>query len=110
MGDEITSVALQFLNKGTFDKCINFTCIVLLPKVKNPVNAFDFRPISLYNVIYKILSKVLANILKLILPDIIFKNQSAFVPSRLIYDNIIVAYEALHFMKTRQRSHWQYGY
>lgn len=86
-----------------FYKCTNFTYIFLIPKIKNPVLAFDFRPISLCNVIYKLATKVLANRLKQILLDIISKTQSVFIPDRLILDNIIFTYEALQLMKSRQK-------
>ena len=80
VGDNVVTAVLDYLNSGSMIPSINHTNIVLIPKVKTLEKMFDFRPISLYNVIYKIISKVLANRLKQILPDIISPTKSAFVP------------------------------
>ncbi|XP_041009345.1 uncharacterized protein LOC121253393 [Juglans microcarpa x Juglans regia] len=46
--------------------------------------------------------------LKSILPQSISPTQSAFVPSRMILDNVIVVFEALHSMSTKGKG--QQGY
>lgn len=46
---------------------INKANIVLIPKVANPSDIIQFRPISLCNVIYKLLAKVMANRLRLVM-------------------------------------------
>lgn len=105
VGTEVSSMTLNFLNYGIFDKYINQNFIVLIPKINSLTTASDFKPISLYNVIYKLISKTIANKLKLILPSIISHTQSAFISKRLISNNVIVAYEALHIIKSRKKCH-----
>jgi hypothetical protein len=86
---------------GEMDAKINTTHIALISKVQSSVSVTKFRPISFSDVIYKLISKVFANWLKVVLPNIISCAQSAFIPGRLITDNIIAAFEAMHSMQTR---------
>ena len=72
-------MVLNVLNSNMSMVEINKTNITLVPKIKNPTKMTDFRPISLCKVVYKLISKVLANHLKIILPQIISENQSAFL-------------------------------
>lgn len=87
IGGDIIYATLEALNTGIFLDALNYTFISLIPKKKNLKVVFDYRPISLCNVFYKIVAKVFANRLKVILPKLILCIQSVFVLGRLIFYN-----------------------
>lgn len=109
IGPGVTRPLLDFLNGGDLPECINQTILVLTPKVKNPQELKQFRPISLCNVIYKLCSKVIANRLRPLLNDIISEEQSAFVPGRLITDDVLIAYECTHYLKRKKGKQGAYA-
>ena len=80
----------------------NHTYIALVPKQSGSLTVHHFRPIILYNIVYKIITKILANRLKTMLPKIISPLQLAFVPSRNIQDNTILAHKLLYSFKNKK--------
>ena len=74
----------------------NSAFLVLIPKEKYVVTFDRYRPISLYNIGYKIITKIMENRLKTIMLRIIPENQAGFIKGRRIWDNIILVQEAIH--------------
>ena len=99
---DVCSAVLDCLQNCKIPTDINRTHIFLIQKIKSPERITEYRPISLFTVIYKLVSKVLANRLKSILPIVISENQSAFQAGRVITDNILMAFKTLHYMKHHQ--------
>lgn len=84
---------------GASDPRIVETLIVLIPKVDVPTKFKEFRPVSLCTMIYKVLTKVLVGRIRPLLNNLISSLQGSYIPGRSSADNILVAQEALHFMK-----------
>ncbi|KAM1750468.1 hypothetical protein ACFX11_008712 [Malus domestica] len=101
LNETIVCTTNDFSKENILLSQINKTHIALIPKVPNPENTSQYRPISLCCNSYKILSKILANRLNTILPNIISCRQNAFVPHRQIQDNLLVAHEVFHYLKLK---------
>ncbi|XP_056864269.1 uncharacterized protein LOC130511351 [Raphanus sativus] len=97
---EVIAMVKYFFLSNSFDPSMNQTNICLIPKTERPMEMTEFRPISLCNVSYKIISKIICSRLKKFLPKLISETQSAFVARRLISDNILLAQEAFHALRT----------
>ncbi|GKD97953.1 transposon TX1 uncharacterized, partial [Tanacetum coccineum] len=97
--DKLMLMMLQFHANANLPNGFNSTFIVLIPKVNNPKDVNQMRPISLINAPYKIIAKTLANRLRSVVPDLVSQHQNAFVPSRLLLDGVIVVNELWHSAK-----------
>lgn len=102
IGEDVSQFAFECLNNNSFPPGLGEANIVLLPKKPNLEAVTDRRPIALCNTSYKIIAKVLANRMKGILRGIIVDTQCAFVPNRLITDNIIITAETGHYLHNKR--------
>ncbi|XP_074297209.1 uncharacterized protein LOC141627911 [Silene latifolia] len=84
VGEEISGAILNFFKTGKLLAQINSTIITLMPKVDRPSSVKHFRPIACCNVIYKTIYKLICNRLALVLPDIVSRNQGAFVKGSIL--------------------------
>ena len=90
----------EFADRGSWPRGSNVSFIYLVPKIDNPQQLSDFRPISLVGCLYKIVSKVLSLRLKKVISKLIDTRQSA---RDLLY-SVLVANEVLEKVNRRKNS------
>jgi len=95
VGHDMVVAVYDFLQSGQILKQWNSTLLTLVPKTSNATKLSEFRPIACCNTIYKVVSKILANRLKSVLPELIANSQSAFIPGRLLVENVLLATELI---------------
>ena len=105
---DLVEMVNDFLVSGEMDSRLNITNICMIPKTERPTRMTELRPISLCNVGYKIIKKVLCQRLKVLLPSLVSETQSAFVAGRLISDNILIAQEMFHGLRTNEACKGKY--
>ncbi|XP_020692638.1 uncharacterized protein LOC110106898 [Dendrobium catenatum] len=99
IGDHLCKAVKHFFSSGHLPKGAKATAICLILKGTHSTNIADFRPISLFNVFYKIMAKILANRLNIVLPYIIHESQAGFIARRCSTNNIVLAAELLKAFK-----------
>lgn len=84
-------------------KCIKplIAPLTLITKVAHPSKVSEYRLISYCTLLYKIISKVLTNRMQCVVEVLMDKNQFAFVPGRIINDNIIISNELVNGYGTK---------
>lgn len=60
IGSDLVITVQEFFCGKLLPKGFAATSLILIPKLTNPENFSDFRPVSLCNFSYKIISKILA--------------------------------------------------
>ncbi|XP_019198078.1 PREDICTED: uncharacterized protein LOC109191859 [Ipomoea nil] len=101
LGHDLSVFIINCVEHKQFPQGLNDSNIVLIPKKSVPEKVSDLRPIALCKVVYKVLAKMLANRLKGCLDNVVSQSQSAFIPNRLLTDNIILAGEVGHYLRRK---------
>lgn len=88
VGPDLLAVIEESWTLGHIYAPVNSTYITLIPKTNSPSSFIYFRPISLYNCLYKIIAKIIANRIKPIVYDHISQEKFAFLHNRHIHEAI----------------------
>ncbi|XP_058753184.1 uncharacterized protein LOC131626385 [Vicia villosa] len=92
---EVIDATKEFFQDDRLYPAINCTLVTLIPKHTEARKMKDMRPIACCTTLYKIISKILTVRLSKVIGCLVDPSQSAFIPGRVIHDNILMARELL---------------
>jgi exonuclease III/hemoglobin-like flavoprotein len=103
---DLSKFILNSLNYGYKNGTLSITqkqgIITCIPKAdKDRTKLKNWRPISLLNVVYKLASTCISNRIKKVLNNIIHEDQTGFIASRFMGENVRTTYDILFETKTR---------
>lgn len=99
---DVYEVINEFWRSLRLPRGCNTTFIALIPKVDNPSDFKDFRPISMVGCIYKIVAKILTMRLKKVMNSFIGPLQTSFIEGRQILDGVLLAGELIETCKRKK--------
>ncbi|KAL0288480.1 UNVERIFIED_CONTAM: hypothetical protein Scaly_2730200 [Sesamum calycinum] len=97
---DVFGTVTEFFHGVEMPKVFTSTTISPIPKTASPASWSEHRPISLCNVTNKICTKLMTIRLGRILPKVLSLLQSGFVLGRLLSDNVLLAQELIHSLKS----------
>lgn len=87
----VCKMVKDVFSRELLDPALNRTLMVLIPKCNDVNTISQYRSISLCTIAYKIITKTIVIRLQKIMQVLVRQNQSRFIASRNISDNIIIA-------------------
>ena len=102
LGPSIVQVIQDIFTQHMIPPSWSITNLVLISKIAHPELITQFRPISLYNTLYKLVSRIIVQRLKPYMAEVINPYQAGFVPGRRTSDNIIIVQEVIKTLISRR--------
>ncbi|KAK8488192.1 hypothetical protein V6N12_044876 [Hibiscus sabdariffa] len=84
----ICSMIQGAFDGNSLDLKLNRTTLAHIPKIANLETFVDLRPISFFQVLYKMLTKVIVRRFENVMPSLIGPTQTSFLKERSISENI----------------------